>query len=86
MQRYFIKISAAVHHFVQQPLSFAESSGTFSAGFSFGWQCPENSNGPADAGAGCARIASRSDSLTPVYRERPPILAESIENGDFGLN
>ena len=86
LQRYFIKIRAAVHHFVQQPLSFAESSGTFSAGFSFGWQCPENSNGPADAGAGCARTASRPDRLTPVYRERPPILAESIENGDFGLN
>ena len=68
MQRYFIKIRAAVHYFVQQTLSFAESSGTFSAGFSFGWQCPENSNGPADAGAGCARTASRPDRLTPVYR------------------
>ena len=68
MQRYFIKIRAAVHYFVQQPLSFAESSGTFSAGFSFGWQCPENRNGPADAGAGCARTASRPDRLTPVYR------------------
>ena len=86
LQRYFIKIRAAVHYFVQQPLSFAESSGTFSASFSFGWQCPENSKGPADAGAGCARTASRPDRLTPVYRGRPPILAESIENGDFGLN
>ena len=68
LQRYFIKIRAAVHYFVQQTLSFAESSGTFSAGFSFGWQCPENRNGPADAGAGCARTASRPDRLTPVYR------------------
>ena len=68
LQRYFIKISAAVHHFVQQPLSFAESSGTFSAGFSFGWQCPENRNGPADAGAGCTGTASRPDRLAPVYR------------------
>lgn len=68
LQRYFIKIRAAVHYFVQQPLSFAESSGTFSAGFSFEWQCPENRNGPADAGAGCARTASRPDRLTSVYR------------------
>ena len=68
LQRYFIKIRAAVHYFVQQTLSFAESSGTFSAGFSFGWQCPENRNGPADAGAGCTWTASRPDRLTPVYR------------------
>ena len=68
LQRYFIKIRAAVHYFVQQPLSFAESSENFSASFSFGWQCPENRNGPADAGAGCARTASRPDRLTPVYR------------------
>ena len=67
LQRYFIKIRAAVHYFVQQTLSFAESSGTFSASFSFGWH-PENSNGPADAGAGGARTASRPDRLTPVYR------------------
>ena len=68
LQRYFIKIRAAVHYFVQQTLSFAESSETFSAGFSFGWQCPENRNGPADAGAGCTGTASRPDRLAPVYR------------------
>ena len=87
MQRYFIKIRAAVHYFVQQTLSFLQRAQKLSL--------PAFLSGGNVLKTVMARLMPRLGVLEqhPVQidwhrfiGERLPILAESIENGDFGLN